>query len=128
MKEIKTFTTLLKEVKENLEKYDNLDLVEEYTCVELIDDDMLETIEKFAIDNVKVTPTEYRKLTAMYGYYSDYSYITDIEKLKIELTIDTLDYNLAGMKKTILQIKRKALKKKKKKKNPLSIHKKIFKK
>ena len=110
MKEIKTFTTLLKEVKENLEKYDNLDLVEEYTCVELIDDDMLETIEKFAIDNVKVTPAEYRKLTAMYGYYSDYSYITDIEKLKIELTIDTLDYNLAGMKKTIAQIKREALK------------------
>ena len=111
MKEIKTLTTLLKMVKENLEKNNNLDSVEEYTCVELIDDDMLETIEKFAIDNVKVTPTEYRKLTAMYGYYSDYSYITDIEKLKIELTIDTLDYNLAGMKKTILQVKREALKK-----------------
>ena len=110
MKEIKTFTTLLKEVKENLEKYDNLDSVEEYTCVVLIDDDMLETIEKFAIDNVKVTPTEYRKLTGLYGYYSDYSYITDIEKLKIEIVIDALDYNLAGMKKTILQIKREALK------------------
>ena len=110
MKEIKTFTTLLKEVKENLEKYDNLDLVEEYTCVELIDDDMLETIEKFAINNVKATPTEYRKLTAMYGYYSDYSYITDIEKLKIALVIDTLDYNLVGDKKTISQIKREALK------------------
>ena len=110
MKEIKTFTTLLKEVKENLEKYDNLDSVEEYTCVELIDDDMLETIEKFAIDNVKVTSAEYRKLTAMYGYYSDYSYITDIEKLKIALVIDTLDYNLVGDKKTIAQIKREALK------------------
>ena len=110
MKEIKTFTTLLKEVKENLEKYDNLDSVEEYTCVELIDDEMLETIEKFAIDNVKVTPAEYRKLTAMYGYYSDYSYITDIEKLKIALVIDTLDYNLVGAKKTIAQIKREALK------------------
>ena len=110
MKEIKTFTTLLKEVKENLEKYNNLDLVEDYTCVELIDDDMLETIEKFAIDNVKVTSAEYRKLTAMYGYYSDYSYITDIEKLKIALVIDTLDYNLVGDKKTISQIKREALK------------------
>ena len=110
MKEIKTFTTLLKEVKENLEKYDNLDSVEEYTCVELIDDDMLETIEKFAIDNVKVTPTEYRKLTAMYGYYSDYSYITDIEKLKIELVVDALDYNLIGTKKTIAQVKKEALK------------------
>ena len=110
MKEIKTFTTLLKEVKENLEKYDNLDSVEEYTCVELIDDDMLETIEKFAIDNVKVTSAEYKKLTAMYGYYSDYSYITDIEKLKIALVIDTLDYNLVGDKKTIAQIKREALK------------------
>ena len=110
MKEIKTFTTLLKEVKENLEKYNNLDLVEDYTCVELIDDDMLETIEKFAIDNVKVTSAEYKKLTAMYGYYSDYSYITDIEKLKIALVIDTLDYNLVGDKKTISQIKREALK------------------
>ena len=110
MKEIKTFTTLLNEVKKNLEKYNNRDSVEEYTCVELIDDDMLETIEKFAIDNVKVTPAEYRKLTAMYGYYSDYSYITDIEKLKIALVIDTLDYNLVGDKKTISQIKREALK------------------
>ena len=110
MKEIKTFTTLLNEVKKNLEKYNNLDSVEEYTCVELIDDDMLETIEKFAIDNVKVTSAEYRKLTAMYGYYSDYSYITDIEKLKIALVIDTLDYNLVGDKKTIAQIKREALK------------------
>ena len=110
MKEIKTFATLLNKVKENLEKYNNLDSVEEYTCVELIDDEMLETIEKFAIDNVKVTPTEYRKLTAMYGYYSDYSYITDIEKLKIALVIDTLDYNLVGAKKTIAQIKREALK------------------
>ena len=41
MKEIKTFTTLLNEVKKNLEKYNNLDLVEEYTCIELIDDEML---------------------------------------------------------------------------------------
>ena len=71
---------------------------------------MLETIEKFAIDNVKVTSAEYKKLTAMYGYYSDYSYITDIEKLKIALVIDTLDYNLVGDKKTISQIKREALK------------------
>ena len=110
MKEIKTFTTLLKEVKENLEKYDNLDSVEEYTCVELIDDDMLETIEKFAIDYVNVTPTEYKKLTSLYGYYSDYSYITDIEKLKIELVVDALDYNLIGVKKTIIQVKKEALK------------------
>lgn len=111
MKEIKTFTTLLNKVKENLEKYNNLDSVEDYTCVELIDDDMLKAIEKFAIDNVDVTPIEYRKLTSCYGYYGDYSYITDIEKLKIELTVDALDYNLIGVKKTIVQVKKDALKK-----------------
>lgn len=110
MKEIKTLTTLLKIVKENLEKNNNLDLVEEYTCVELVDDEMLEVIEKFAIDYVNVTPTEYKKLTSLYGYYSDYSYITSIEKLKIELVIDTLDYNLIGVKKTIAQVKKEALK------------------
>ena len=76
MKEIKTLATLLKIVKENLEKYNNLDLVEEYTCVELVDDDMLETIEK----------------------------------LKIELVVDALDYNLIGTKKTIAQVKKEALK------------------
>lgn len=110
MKEIKTLTTLLKIVKENLEKNNNLDLVEEYTCVELVDDEMLEVIEKFAIDYVNVTPAEYKKLTSLYGYYSDYSYITSIEKLKIELVIDTLDYNLIGTKKTIAQVKKEALK------------------
>ena len=110
MKEIKTLTTLLKMVKENLEKNNNLDLVEEYTCVELVDDEMLEVIEKFAIDYVNVTPTEYKKLTSLYGYYSDYSYITDIEKLKIELVVDALDYNLIGTKKTIAQVKKEALK------------------
>lgn len=111
MNKIKTFTTLLNKVRENLIKYDNLDSVEEYTCVELIDDDTLKIIEEFALDNVKITPAEYRKLTGLYGYYSDYSYITDIDKLKIELVIDTLDYNLSGVKKTITQIKREALKK-----------------
>ena len=110
MKEVKTLTTLLKMVKENLVKYNNLDSVEEYTCVELVDDDMLKTIEKFAIDYVNVTPTEYKKLTSLYGYYSDYSYITDIEKLKIELVVDALDYNLIGTKKTIAQVKKEALK------------------
>ena len=110
MKEIKTLTTLLKMVKENLEKNNNLDLVEEYTCVELVDDEMLEVIEKFAIDYVNVTPTEYKKLTSLYGYYSDYSYITSIEKLKIELVVDALDYNLIGTKKTIAQVKKEALK------------------
>ena len=110
MKEIKTLTTLLKMVKENLEKNNNLNLVEEYTCVELVDDEMLEVIEKFAIDYVNVTPTEYKKLTSLYGYYSDYSYITDIEKLKIELVVDALDYNLIGTKKTIAQVKKEALK------------------
>ena len=110
MKEIKTLTTLLKMVKENLEKNNNLDSVEEYTCVELVDDEMLEVIEKFAIDYVNVTPTEYKKLTSLYGYYSDYSYITDIEKLKIELVVDALDYNLIGTKKTIAQVKKEALK------------------
>ena len=111
MKEAKTFSTLLNMVKENLEKYNNLDSVEEYTCVELVDDDMLETIEKFALNYVKVTPAEYKKLTGLYGYYSDYSYVTDIDKLKIELAIDTLDYNLIGTKKTITQVKKEALKK-----------------
>lgn len=111
MKEVKTFNTLLNMVKENLEKYNNLDSVEEYTCVELVDDDMLKTIEKFALNYVNVTPSEYRKLTGLYGYYSDYSYITDINELKIELTIDTLDYNLVGTKKTIVQVKKEALKK-----------------
>ena len=110
MKEIKTLTTLLKMVKENLEKNNNLDSVEEYTCVELVDDEILEVIEKFAIDYVNVTPTEYKKLTSLYGYYSDYSYITDIEKLKIELVVDALDYNLIGVKKTIIQVKKEALK------------------
>ena len=110
MKEIKTLATLLKIVKENLEKNNNLDLVEEYTCVELVDDDMLEAIEKFAIDYVNVTPIEYKKLTSLYGYYSNYSYITDIEKLKIELVVDALDYNLIGTKKTIAQVKKEALK------------------
>ena len=110
MKEIKTFATLLKDVKENLEKYNNLELVEEYTCVELIDDEMLEVIEKFALNNVNVSLAEYKKLTSLYGYYSDYSYITSIEKLKIELVIDTLDYNLIGVKKTIIQVKKEALK------------------
>ena len=110
MKDVKTFTTLLKEVKKNIEKYDNLNSIEEYTCVELVDNDMLEVIEQFAIDNVKVTPAEYRKLTGLYGYYSDYSYITDIEKLKIELVVDTLDYNLIGSKRTIAQVKKEALK------------------
>ena len=71
---------------------------------------MLKTIEKFAIDYVNVTPTEYKKLTSLYGYYSDYSYITDIEKLKIELVVDALDYNLIGTKKTIAQVKKEALK------------------
>ena len=110
MKEVKTLTTLLKMVKENLEKNNNLDLVEEYTCVELVDDEMLEVIEKFAINYVNVTPTEYKKLTSLYGYYSDYSYITSIEKLKIELVVDALDYNLIGTKKTIAQVKKEALK------------------
>ena len=110
MKEVKTLTTLLKMVKENLEKNNNLDSVEEYTCVELVDDEMLEVIEKFAIDYVNVTPTEYKKLTSLYGYYSDYSYITSIEKLKIELVVDALDYNLIGTKKTIAQVKKEALK------------------
>ena len=110
MKKVKTLTTLLKMVKENLEKYNNLESVEEYTCVELVDDEMLEVIEKFAIDYVNVTPTEYKKLTSLYGYYSDYSYITDIEKLKIELVVDALDYNLIGTKKTIAQVKKEALK------------------
>ena len=105
-----TLATLLKNVKENLEKYNNLESVEEYTWVELVDDDMLKTIEKFAIDYVNVTPTEYKKLTSLYGYYSDYSYITDIEKLKIELVVDALDYNLIGTKKTIAQVKKEALK------------------
>ena len=36
--------------------------------------------------------------------------ITAIDKLKIELVIDTLDYNLSGVKKTITQVKREALK------------------
>ena len=110
MKEAKTFSTLLNMVKENLEKYNNLDLVEEYTCVELVDDDMSKTIEKFALNYVKVTSTEYRKLTGLYGYYSDYSYITDIDKLKIELVVDALDYNLIGTKKTIAQVKKETLK------------------
>ena len=110
MKEVKTLNVLLNMVKENLEKYNNLDSVEEYTCVELVDDNMLETIEKFAINYVNVTPAEYRKLTGLYGYYSDYSYITDIDKLKIELVVDALDYNLIGIKKTIAQVKKEALK------------------
>lgn len=110
MKEVKTLNVLLNMVKENLEKYNNLDSVEEYTCVELVDDNMLETIEKFAINYVNVTPAEYRKLTGLYGYYSDYSYITDIDKLKIELVVDALDHNLIGIKKTIAQVKKEALK------------------
>lgn len=111
MKEVKTFNTLLNMVKGNLEKYNNLDSVEEYTCVELMDDDMLEVVERFALNYVNVTPSEYKKLTGLYGYYSDYSYITDIGKLKIELVVDTLDYNLIGTKKTIAQVKKEALKK-----------------
>ena len=110
MKEVKTFNALLNMVKENLEKYNTLDSVEEYTCVELIDIDMLKTIEKFALSYVNVTPAEYKKLTGLYGHYSDYSYITDIDKLKIELVIDALDYNLTGSKKTIAQVKKEALK------------------
>ena len=110
MKEIKTFTTLLNKVKDNLKKYDNLNSVEEYTCVELIDDDMLKIIENFALTNVNITHEEYRRLTGLYGYYADYSYITDIGKLKIELVISTLDYNLLGIKKTVAQVKREALK------------------
>ena len=110
MKEVKTLTTLLKMVKENLEKNNNLDSIEEYTCVELVDDDMLEAIEKFALNNVNVSLAEYKKLTSLYGYYSNYSYITDIEKLKIELVVDALDYNLIGTKKTIAQVKKEALK------------------
>ena len=33
MKEVKTFNALLNMVKESLEKYNNLDSVEEYTCI-----------------------------------------------------------------------------------------------
>ena len=107
MKEIKTFNSLLNQVRKNLIEWDSLELVEEHTCCELVDGDMLKAIEKFALDYVNLTHKDCDILwNKRYGVYS---YCNNKDDVKIQLVIDALDYNLIGEKMTLTQAKKKAI-------------------
>ena len=108
MKNFKTFNGLLNYVKKDLVKNDNFDSVEEYTCIELVEDTTVKVIKQYAMENITLSHKECDILWDI--HYGMYSYCNNKEDIKVQLLIDTLDYNLIGEKMTVAQMKKKALK------------------
>ena len=108
MKNFKTLTGLLNYVKRDLMENNNLDLVEEYTCIELVESATAKIIAQYALDNINLSHKECDILWNR--HYGIYSYCNSKDDIKIQLLIDVLDYNLIGEKMTVAQMKRKALK------------------
>ena len=108
MKDFKTLTGLLNYVKRDLMESNSIDLVEEHTCIELVESTTAKIIIQYALDNITLSHKECDILWDT--HYGIYSYCNSKNDIKIQLLIDVLDYNLIGEKMTVAQMKRKALK------------------
>ena len=108
MKNFKTFNGLLNYVKNDLMENNSFDLVEEHTCIELVEGTTEKIIIQYAMDNITLTHKECEILWDR--HYGMYSYCNSKNDIKIQLLIDALDYNLIGKKMTVAQMKKKALK------------------
>lgn len=108
MKNFKTFSGLLNYVKKDLMENNSFDLVEEHTCIELVESTTAKIITQYALDNINLSHKECDILWNR--HYGMYSYCNSKNDIKVQLLIDALDYNLIGEKMTVAQMKRKALK------------------
>ena len=108
MKNFKTFSGLLNYVKKDLMENDSFDLVEEHTCIELVECTTAKIITKYAMENITLSHKECEILWNR--HYGMYSYCNSKNDIKVQLLIDALDYNLIGEKMTVAQMKKKALK------------------
>lgn len=100
--EIKSIQHLTKVVKDDILKtFDEKD-IEELSISELIDNDMRNTIEKFALSNYTITDIQFKKLTN--SNYGNYNYCDDNKSLIMELVLTVLEYRIVGKKKTFNQI------------------------
>ena len=108
MKNFKTLSGLLNYVKRDLIESNSLDSVEEHTCIELVDSTTAKIIIHYALDNITLSRKECDILWNT--HYGIYSYCNSKDDIKIQLLIDVLDYNLAGEKMTVAQMKKRALK------------------
>ena len=108
MKNFKTFNGLLNYVKKDLIENDSFDLVEECTCIELVEGTTAKIITQYAMDNITLSHRECEILWNR--HYGMYSYCNSKDDIKVQLLIDALDYNLIGEKMTVAQMKKKALK------------------
>ena len=108
MKNFKTFNGLLNYVKKDLVENDSFDLVEEHTCIELVEGTTAKIIAQYAMDNITLSHKECEILWNR--HYGMYSYCNSKDDIKVQLLIDALDYNLIGEKMTVEKKKKKALK------------------
>jgi hypothetical protein len=108
MKNFKTFSGLLNYVKKDLVENNSFDLVEEHTCIELVESATAKIIIHYALENINLTHKECDILWNT--HYGIYAYCNSKDDIKIQLLIDALDYNLVGEKMTVAQMKKKALK------------------
>ena len=63
MKNFKTFNGLLNYVKKDLMENDSFDLVEEHTCIELVECTTAKIITKYAMDNISYAMQNFPKAT-----------------------------------------------------------------
>ncbi len=107
MKKINTLNSLLKEIRRELVKNNLLDSVEDFSCIELVSDEMISIIKEYALEHVKLSHEECGTLWNIKN--GAYPYCNSKDEVKIELVIDAVDYNLSGKKITITQLKKQAL-------------------
>ena len=110
MKKINSLNSLLKEIRRELEENNLLDSVGkfgDFSCIELVSDEMISTIKEYALEHVKLSHEECGILWNIKN--GAYPYCNSKDEVKIELVIDAVDYNLSGKKITIIQLKKQAL-------------------
>ena len=85
MKNFKTFNGLLNYVKNDLMENDSLDLVEECTCIELVEGTTAKIIAQYAMDNITLSHKECEILWNR--HYGMYSYCNSKDDIKVQLLI-----------------------------------------
>lgn len=92
MNKIKTYKELENLVREYLFKNETFEEIENIGIIELINDEIYDTIYNFANEKYTITDKEYRILTSQ--PYGVYSYCLDKNDLLCTVLISVLEYNL----------------------------------
>ena len=92
MKNFKTFSGLLNYVKKDLMENNSFDLVEEHTCIELVEGTTAKIIAQYAIENITLSHKECEILWNI--HYGMYSYCNSKDDIKVQLLIMNLFLNL----------------------------------